>query len=180
MEMGAKDAGYYETLLERLNEVLKTSKHLGFEDADNQHHVMRTISNLLQLLADLRDKTSVSLPDLTTDIVESLPKFLPSSKLQDTKNLHLSIINVSMTASSLRRLYLKPPAFERFITDFALSCVTSRKSLATPEERQVFTANTFGVLWYLSGSHKSSDPPDPKLLAELSSTFQENFALLKP
>ena len=47
MEMGAKDSRYYETLLERMSELLKISKHLGFEDAENQHHVLRTISNLL-------------------------------------------------------------------------------------------------------------------------------------
>lgn len=69
---------------------------------------MRTISNLFCLLADFKEKHAdrsngghdLLLIDIIADVERFLPKDLPS----DSSNLDKQMLNLSMIASSLKRL----------------------------------------------------------------------------
>ena len=152
-------AAFYLSLLNRLNFSLRLQEHLGvgISTVDLQ---MRCISNLFQLVADLTQNVrNLKVNDdpllgVIASIISRSYKFLPKPQpLEADAHLNKKILNVSMIASSLKRLDMHSSRDTEYLTGWVSLMLNAAK---IDEEHNQILQNVYGYLWYLTTAEPSS------------------------
>ena len=96
-----------------------------------------------------------TLPGMITSIITHSYRFLPKPQpLEGDADLNKKILNVSMFASSLKRMGMHSSRDTDYLTGWVSFMLNAAK---TAVEQNQILQNVYGYLWYLTTAKPSSD-----------------------
>ena len=143
-------------MLTRLRDLLRKQSHIGHGVDASSDQKLRSVGNLLHLIADFQAKQAVKgahdqvVQEISASIVLFIPK--PPSAVEEISITNrtppeIKMLNISMIAGSLRRLEFYEKHMFNLLVDHSLTIMEKDFPLIK-NEGDKFVANMFGILWY--------------------------------